>query len=96
MSSNSHIRGIGRVDSIEEQLLVMFTNKFGSRPKASDGLAYIGVDSVGMAELTFDLEKQFGIRVDDDIVNTDTVQDLADYIRARQSPLESRTEGPPA
>ncbi len=73
------------MESIEEQLLKNFTEKFGSRPELSDGLAYIGVDSVGMAELTFDLEKQFNIRVDDEIVHTDTVQDLADYIRKRQA-----------
>ena len=73
------------MESIEEQLLRNFTEKFGSRPELSDGLAYIGVDSVGMAELTFDLEKQFDIRVDDEIVHTDTVQDLADYIRKRQA-----------
>lgn len=77
------------MDSIEEQLLTNFANKFGSRPKLSDGLAYIGVDSVGMAELTFELEEQFGIRVGDDIVNVDTVQDLADYIRERQQARES-------
>ena len=73
------------MESIEEQLLRNFTEKFGSRPELSDGLAYIGVDSVGMAELTFDLEKQFNIRVDDEIVHTDTVQDLADYIRKRRA-----------
>ncbi len=73
------------MESIEDKLLKTFTEKFGSRPKLSDGLAYIGVDSVGMAELTFDLESQFGIRVEDDIVNSETVQDLADYIRRRQA-----------
>ena len=73
------------MESIEERLLQNFTEKFGSRPELSDGLAYIGVDSVGMAELTFDLESQFGIRVDDNIVHTETVQDLADYIRERQT-----------
>lgn len=81
------------MESIEEQLLRNFTEKFGSRPELSDGLAYIGVDSVGMAELTFDLEKQFNIRVDDEIVHTDTVQDLADYIRKRQASEGQTAEG---
>lgn len=80
------------MESIEERLLQNFTEKFGSRPELSDGLAYIGVDSVGMAELTFDLESQFGIRVDDNIVHTETVQDLADYIRERQTVV--RPSGP--
>lgn len=71
--------------SIEDQLLTMLTDKFGTRPKLSDGLAYIGADSVGMAELTFELESQFGVRIGDDIVHTETVQDLANYIRQRQA-----------
>lgn len=73
------------MDSIEEQLLRNFTEKFGSRPELSDGLAYIGVDSVGMAELTLELEKQFNIQVDDDILHSETIQDLANYIRERQA-----------
>ncbi len=73
------------MESIEEQLLKNFTAKFGSRPKLSDELVYIGVDSVGMAELTLDIEKQFNISVDDSIVHTETVQDLADYVRERQA-----------
>jgi acyl carrier protein len=75
------------VESIEEQLLNKFTGKFGTRPKLSDGLSYIGVDSVGMAELTFELEEEFGIRVGEDITNVDTVQDLANYIRERQTEI---------
>ncbi len=69
------------MESIEEKLLASLTNKFGGRPELSDGLAFIGVDSVGMAELTVEIEKDFGIRVKDDIVGVDTVQELADYIR---------------
>ena len=71
------------MESIEDKLLASLTEKFGGQPELSDGLAYIGVDSVGMAELTVEIEKDFGIRVSDDIVGVDTVQELADYIRDR-------------
>jgi acyl carrier protein len=74
---------ISRVESIEDKLLASLTEKFGGTPELSDGLAFIGVDSVGMAELTVEIEKDFGIRVKDDIVGVDTVQELADYIRER-------------
>ena len=77
------------MNSIEEKLLTQLEEKFGNRPELSDGLAYIGVDSVGMAELTVEIEKDFGIAVQDDIVSVDTVQELADYIRERQT-TESR------
>lgn len=71
------------MQSIEDKLLTQLENKFGTRPELADGLAFIGVDSVGMAELTVEIEKDFGIRVGDDIVAVDTVQELADYIRDR-------------
>lgn len=77
------------VDSIEDKLRTSFEDKFGSRPELDDGLAYIGVDSIGMAELTVELERDFGIKVGDDIVSVDTVKDLADYIRER---LESNAK----
>ena len=71
------------VESIEDKLRTSFQAKFGSRPELDDGLAFIGVDSIGMAELTVEIERDFGIKVSDDIVGVDTVQDLADYIRER-------------
>jgi acyl carrier protein len=73
------------VEQIETVLLQQLGEKFGGQPKLSDSLVLVGVDSVGMAELTFDIEKRFGIRVDDAVLEVDTVQDLADYIRQRQA-----------
>lgn len=73
------------MESIEEKLRDMLAEKFGIRPELTDGLAYIGVDSVGMAELTVDIEKDFGISVGEDIVHTETVQELVEYVRARQN-----------
>jgi acyl carrier protein len=73
------------VDTIERELLVQLGDKFGGEPKLSDSLLLIGVDSVGMAELTLEIEKTFGVRVDDSILDVETVQELADYIRQRQS-----------
>lgn len=72
------------MESIEERILTMLSEKFQSNPELEDGLAYAGVDSVGMAELTVELESEFGIRVNDDIFQVDTVQELADYVRDRQ------------
>lgn len=71
------------MDAIEEKLLANFEEKFGSRPELDDGLAFLGVDSVGMAELTIEIERDFQVKVDDQIVQVDTVKDLADYIRER-------------
>lgn len=73
------------MDTIENELVRQLREKFGGNPKLNDSLMLIGVDSVGMAELTLEIEKQFNVRVDDSILDVETVQELADYIRQRQS-----------
>lgn len=73
------------MESIEEKLLSQLSAKFGGTPQLSDSLAIVGVDSVGMAELTVEIERDFAIRVDDQILNVDTVQELADYVRQLQA-----------
>jgi len=73
------------VDSLEDSLVNHLHVKFGIRPKLEDSLAMLGVDSVSMAELTFDIEKQYSIAIDDAMMYVDTVEDLVDYIRARQA-----------
>lgn len=73
------------MESIEEKLLNQLTAKFGGAPELTDSLILVGVDSVGMAELTVEIERDFAIRVDDQILSVDTVQELADYVRQRQS-----------
>jgi acyl carrier protein len=73
------------VDALEQSLLEQIGDKFGGQPQLSDSLMLLGVDSVGMAELTFQIEKDFGIRVDDDVLDVETIADLADYIRQRQN-----------
>ncbi|MCA9193400.1 MAG: acyl carrier protein [Planctomycetales bacterium] len=75
------------MDSIEEKLIASFAEKFGGQPKLSDNLTFIGVDSVGMAELTLELERDYGIHVDETVLDVETVEELANYIRIRQSPL---------
>ena len=72
------------VDSLEDSLINYLQHKFGIRPSLDDSLAMLGVDSVSMAELTFDIEKMYGITVDD-MMSVDTVENLLDYIRQRQS-----------
>jgi acyl carrier protein len=72
------------VESIEESLVNYLQQKFGMRPKLDDSLAMLGVDSVSMAEVTFDIEKMYGITVDA-MMSVDTVEDLIDYIRKRQN-----------
>ena len=71
------------MDALEDSLINYLQTKFGVRPSLDDSLAMLGVDSVSMAELTFDIEKMYGITVDD-MMSVDTVEDLLKYIRQRQ------------
>ncbi len=71
------------MDPIEDEILKHLASLVGGHPQLADSLALIGVDSVGMAELTFELERQFGIRVNEDVVDVETVGELVDYVRAK-------------
>ncbi len=73
------------MDPLEQSLLNQLKDKFGGNPQLTDSLMMMGVDSVGMAELTFQIEKDFGIRVDDQILDVDTVEELVAYVRSRQT-----------
>ncbi len=72
------------MDAVQEGIYQILREKFSSDPSSEMPLAALGVDSLGMAELTVDLEKQFGIRVDEDILGTETVGELVDYVRSKQ------------
>lgn len=69
------------MDVVDETILEYLRKSVGGNPTLDDQLALVGVDSIGLAELTFELEKRFAIRVDDEIHELQTVRDLADYVR---------------
>ena len=54
------------------QILTYLKKVCGGNPKGNDSLSLIGIDSVAMAELTFEL---------------DTVDELINYVVARQSAM---------
>jgi acyl carrier protein len=70
-------------EAAENQIIEYLTSVVGKVPRPSDSLALLGVDSVAMAELTFELEKRFGIQIDDDILDVDTIRELTQYVTAR-------------
>ncbi len=72
------------MEAIQDQVVELIGDVCGKRAKLDDSLALLGIDSVSMAELTIEIEKRFGIRVKDDILDVETLSDLADYIQHRQ------------
>ncbi len=71
------------MDSIEQYILERVRFHTDEDVTLSDSLAIVGIDSVTMAELTFELERHFKIRVGDDVVQVETIGELVEYVRER-------------
>jgi len=80
--------GPSSMDSIEADILQALQRKFGGSPQPTDELAALGIDSLGMAEFSTEMENHFGVRVDEDILSVETVQELAEYIRGKMATPE--------
>ena len=68
---------------IEAEILRALEGEIGYRPRSSDSLTALGLDSLRMAELAAELEREFGIRVDEELLDVDTVCELVGYVRSR-------------
>ncbi|MEQ1825086.1 MAG: acyl carrier protein [Pirellula sp.] len=73
--------------STRTQIVEYLKTSCGVLPKGDDSLSMIGVDSVAMAELTFELEKRFSIKIDDDILDVETVDELVQYVVDRRTAI---------
>ncbi len=71
------------VEEIQAQIFEYLSKVCGATPKPNDSLAMLGIDSVAMAEITFELEKRFAIRIDDDVLDVATAGELAQYVQQR-------------
>ena len=72
-------------EEAKKQIIAYLKSVCGGSPRGNDSLAMIGIDSVAMAELTFELEKRFSVKIDDDILDIETVDDLVSYVMARKA-----------
>jgi acyl carrier protein len=71
------------MDTIEIEIERALGKELGRRPRATDSLTSLGLDSLRMAELATRLESEFGIRVDEELLDVETVGELANYVRIR-------------
>ena len=78
-------QGMENIEETQVQVIDYLAKIVGSKPHLDDSLAMIGIDSVAMAELTFDLEKRFSIKIDDEILDVQTVGQLVQYLHERKS-----------
>ena len=73
------------LQSTQTQIIDYLKKVCGGSPQGNDSLAMIGIDSVAMAELTFELEKRFAIKIDDDILDVVSVDELVQYVMSLKS-----------
>lgn len=69
----------------EQALIELLRKKFGGQPQPADELAVLEIDSLGMAELSLELERLFDVRIDESILDARTVAELARYIDRRRT-----------
>ena len=77
------------VGEIERFIVERLKHEHSVELGRDDSLALAGLDSVTMAELTLTLERQFAIRVDDSVLDVDTIAELAAYVQMRR-PADGR------
>ena len=77
------------MSEIQTRVFELIRCKTGIRPRFDDTFDTLKIDSLAMAELTVEIEKTFAIRVDEDIMDVVSIQDLVDYIEAKSACRQS-------
>ena len=72
------------IAAIEARLVEALGRRTGSTPDPRADLRALGIDSVELAGLVYEIEDAFGIRVDEEVFDVGTLAELARYIGARQ------------
>lgn len=71
------------MSQIQTMVLDLIRSKTGVQPHGDDTFDSLKIDSLAMAELTVEIEKTFSIRVDEDIMDVASIQELVAYIEAK-------------
>ena len=72
-----------QTNSLEMEIVQALREELGRDVAPGDALDSLGVDSLRMAELATELERRFGFRVDEEVLDVETVEALAEYVRSR-------------
>ncbi len=87
MSGNDTKPDRGRMpmstNPIESRLLELIHAKTGVLPQIDDTFDALKIDSLGMAELTAEIEKAFDIRIGEDIMGVANIRELIEYVERK-------------
>jgi acyl carrier protein len=78
------------MNSIETEIMQALNAELGRDVHATDSLGSLGMDSLRMVKLATELERRFGFRVDEELLDVETVKELAAYVRSRSARSEDR------
>jgi acyl carrier protein len=78
------------MNPLEIELIQALSEEIGTDVRATDSLGSLGIDSLRMVQLATELERRFGFRVDEELLDVETVRELAAYVRSRWASSEDR------
>ena len=70
-------------NSIEAEIVEALSQELGKDVDLAVSLGSLGIDSLRMAQLATELERRFDFRVDEELLDVETVKELAEYVRTR-------------
>lgn len=65
---------------IETRVFDLLAAKSGTRPVATDQLAYLNLDSLALAEFSAEIEQSFDVRLDEHLLDVTTVGEMVAYV----------------
>ena len=68
-------------DNVEAIVVNALAAKVDTQPHLSDELLRLSVDSLAMAELALEIEQKLKIRLDERVLDQNTVGELVNYVR---------------
>lgn len=74
---------------IERLILDILRQKTGLPVQRADSLGLIELDSLALAEVSLEIEKSVGLRLDEGVLEAQTVGDIVDYVTDRKRRLTS-------
>jgi len=75
---------------METEIVQTLREELGRDVSTTESLNSLGVDSLRMAQLATELERRFRFRVDEELLDVETAEELAEYVRSRSTRAERR------
>ena len=78
------------MNPVATEIIQALREELGRDVDLTDSLGSLGIDSLRMSQLATELERRFGFRVDEELLDVETVEELAEYVHSRSTRAEHR------